>query len=119
MADLDAFVKQFQEHYYLNFATNRQKLQELYRSTSMLTFEGHEILGDAAIIEKLMALPPQTNRVITADAQPFPGGVLVLITGEMKIDDNEHGMNFSRAFSIIQDGKNVFIHNDIFRLNYG
>jgi hypothetical protein len=113
----------------------------------MLTFEGEEFLGGPKIVEKLVvclfprprpiathspilqSLPFQktAHRIVTLDAQPFPGGILVMITGELtvrhfapstltaqrltrsQVDDSEHPIKFSQVFSLVQDGASFFV----------
>lgn len=72
MANINTIAAQFTEFYYNTFDTNRAGLQNLYvrflstaralalttlslqRDNSMLTWEGAQILGQKAILEKLM-----------------------------------------------------------------
>lgn len=74
MADINAIGKQFVDYYYATFATNREGLRPLYvrpssqlilssksnasfqRNDSMLTFEGTQIQGTEAIVQKLVVL---------------------------------------------------------------
>jgi len=121
MAAITQVATQFAEYYYSTFSADRPLLLTLYRDTSMLTFEGTETMGAAEIAKKLVNLPFQktVHRIVTLDAQPFPGGILVMITGELKVDESEHAMKFSQTFSLMQEGASYFVHNDLFRLNYG
>lgn len=80
-------------------------LPPIQRDNSMLTFEGDQFLGVAPITEKLVVWisavasdpliiwhPMQTlafttvvHAITTLDAQPFPGGLVVLVTGQLKV----------------------------------
>lgn len=56
----------------------------------------------------------------TKDAQPTTdGGVLVLVTGQLLIDEEQRPMNFSQAFQLLKDASGYFVYNDIFKLIYG
>ncbi|KAJ7650577.1 nuclear transport factor 2 [Roridomyces roridus] len=124
MADIDTIAKQFIDFYYATFDENRANLSALYRDTSMLTWEGTQIAGSAAIVEKLVNLPFQKvqHKVTTKDAQPSSGSVaslLVSVTGLLLVDDNTNPLQFSQVFQLIPDGTSYYVFNDIFRLNYG
>ncbi|KAL1993654.1 hypothetical protein VTN49DRAFT_2323 [Thermomyces lanuginosus] len=104
MANFVEVAQQFVQFYYNTFDTNRQNLKELYGAESMLTFETSSILGKDAIMEKLMSLPFQKveHVVNTLDAQPSNpnGGVLVQVTGHLKVDD-EQKMSYTQTFQLI------------------
>uniref|UniRef100_J3MUQ6 NTF2 domain-containing protein n=1 Tax=Oryza brachyantha TaxID=4533 RepID=J3MUQ6_ORYBR len=86
--DADAVAKAFVEHYYRTFDTNRPALVSLYQDGSMLTFEGQQFLGPAAIAGKLSSLPfAQCHHDInTVDCQPSgpSGGMLVFVSGSLR-----------------------------------
>lgn len=46
-------ANQFVPFYYSTFDTNRAGLAQLYRDSSMLTYESTSVIGVAAIVEKL------------------------------------------------------------------
>ncbi|KAL6926765.1 Nuclear transport factor 2 [Hanseniaspora valbyensis] len=121
--DFSTLAQQFTEFYYNQFDQDRAQLGNLYRNESMLTFETSQVQGVAAIVEKLTALPFQKvkHRISTLDAQPCSpqGDVLVMITGDLLIDDETNPQRFSQVFHLIPDGQSYYVFNDIFRLNYG
>lgn len=121
--DFSTLAQQFTEFYYNQFDQDRSQLGNLYRNESMLTFETSQIQGVASIVEKLTSLPFQkvTHRITTLDAQPCSpqGDVLVMITGELLIDDETNAQRFSQVFHLIPEGQSYYVFNDIFRLNYG
>ncbi len=125
MSDFVAIAKSFSDFYYATFDRNRAELRALYKDVSMLTFENTQFQGQNAIIEKLTSLPFQRvqHRITTVDAQPANpqvGSILVMITGQLLVDDEQNPQNFSQSFQLIPDGPgNYFVFNDIFRLNYG
>ncbi|EFX04400.1 serine beta-lactamase-like superfamily protein [Grosmannia clavigera kw1407] len=122
MADFQTVADQFVSFYYQTFDGNRKQLQALYRDQSMLTFESASVLGAAAIVEKLGNLPFEkvTHQVSTKDAQPtMDGGLLVLVTGHLLIDEEQRPMGFSQAFQLLKDASGYFVYNDIFKLIYG
>ena len=121
--DFSTLAQQFTEFYYNQFDKDRSQLGNLYRNESMLTFETSQVQGVASIVEKLTSLPFQkvTHRITTLDAQPCSpqGDVLVMITGELLIDDETNAQRFSQVFHLIPEGQSYYVFNDIFRLNYG
>ncbi|GBB87203.1 hypothetical protein RclHR1_13640007 [Rhizophagus clarus] len=122
MADLNTLANQFVQYYYNLFQTNRADLKPLYRDNSMLTFEGAQFQGVNAIIEKLTTLPFQqvAHRIATFDAQPsINNGIIVMVTGELLIDQETNAQRFSQTFQLIPDSGTYWVLNDVFRLNYG
>ncbi|CRG86061.1 Nuclear transport factor 2 [Talaromyces islandicus] len=123
MADFAGIAQQFVDFYYKTFDEDRKSLAALYRDNSMLTFETAAKLGTAAIIEKLTELPFQKvqHRVATLDAQPSneQGGILVLVTGALLVDEEQNPMNYTQTFQLLPDGAgSYFVYNDVFRLIY-
>ncbi|KAI8721971.1 hypothetical protein NCS52_00339900 [Fusarium sp. LHS14.1] len=117
-------AKQFIEFYYNTFDADRKALAALYRPESMLTFESASVLGAEPIIEKLSSLPFEKvkHQVSTLDAQPSNdnGGIIILITGALLVDEEQRPMNFSQSFQLARDaGGNYFVYNDIFKLVFG
>jgi len=88
----------------------------------MLTFESSQLQGARDIVEKLVSLPFQKvqHRVSTLDAQPASpnGDILVLVTGELLIDEETNPQRYSQCFHLLPDGNSYYVFNDIFRLNY-
>ncbi|KAE8135712.1 hypothetical protein BDV38DRAFT_272553 [Aspergillus pseudotamarii] len=123
MADFNSVARQFVEFYYNTFDTNRSQLAGLYRDHSMLTFETESILGSVRIVEKLNALPFQkvAHKVNTLDAQPSNenGGILVVVTGALLVDEEQRPMNYTQTFQLLPDSGSYFVFNDFFRLVYG
>ncbi|KAF5330592.1 hypothetical protein D9619_005598 [Psilocybe cf. subviscida] len=123
MADINVIAKQFTDFYYTTFASNRPGLKDLYRPQSVLTFEGAPIEGASNIAEKLGSLPFEKvqHKITTLDAQPSStvGSLIVSVTGLLLVDENENPLNFSQVFQLIPEGTSYYVHNDIFRLNYG
>ena len=62
----------------------RAGLAELYTENSLLTYEGTQFRGAAAILQKLQQLPAVVNhQLVTCDCQPTPnGGVLIIVCGQ-------------------------------------
>ncbi|KAF7312198.1 Nuclear transport factor 2 [Mycena indigotica] len=123
MANIDQVAGQFIDFYYQTFDTNRGGLASLYRDSSMLSFEGSQILGTTAIVEKLTSLPFEKvqHKVTTKDAQPSSGTVaslLVSVTGLLVVDDSPNPLQFSQVFHLLPEGGTYYVFNDIFRLNY-
>jgi hypothetical protein len=123
-ASFEDVAKQFIEFYYNTFDTDRNQLNSLYRDQSMLTFESSSVLGVSSIVEKLVGLPFQKvkHQVSTLDAQPSneAGGITILVTGQLLVDEEERPMNYTQAFQLARDGSgSYFVYNDIFKLVYG
>lgn len=121
--DFNTLAQQFTEFYYNQFDSDRSQLGNLYRDQSMLTFETSQVQGAKDIVEKLTSLPfaKVAHRITTLDAQPASpqGDVLVLVTGELLIDDETNPQRYSQVFHLIPEGSSYYVFNDIFRLNYG
>jgi len=113
----------FAQHYYTTFDTNRVNLQTLYKEQSLLTFENEQFMGMQAIMTKLTTLQFQTvqHKITTCDPQPTPGGgILVMVTGDLCVDGNvATPLKYAQTFILMPDGASWYVHNDIFRLNYG
>ncbi|KAF4975798.1 hypothetical protein FZEAL_7458 [Fusarium zealandicum] len=117
-------TEQFIEFYYNQFDTDRKTLASLYRPESMLTFESASVLGAEPITEKLASLPFEKvkHQVSTLDAQPSnnEGGIIILVTGALLVDEEERPMNFTQTFQLARDAAGqYFVHNDIFKLIFG
>lgn len=123
-------AKAFVEHYYATFDGDRINLAALYRNESMLTMEGTQHGTDAAggvegIMERLAGLPQVKHDIATLDVQPVaPDGkaVLVFVTGKMLIEGSDNPLLFAQTFVLVKvdgtDGE-YYVHNDVFRFNYG
>ncbi|KAL2854402.1 hypothetical protein BJY01DRAFT_243728 [Aspergillus pseudoustus] len=121
--DSPHLIEQFVTFYYQAFDANRAGLAGLYRDHSMLTFETSSVRGVAQIMDKLGGLPFQKvqHQVSTLDAQPSSeqGGILVLVTGALLVDEEQKPMNYTQTFQLLPDGAgSYFVFNDIFRLIY-
>ncbi|TWU75957.1 Nuclear transport factor 2 [Metarhizium rileyi] len=121
----EEIAKQFIEFYYNTFDSDRKSLASLYRDNSMLTFESASSLGANNIVEKLAGLPFQKvkHQVSTLDAQPSnsDGGIIILVTGQLLVDEEQRPMNYTQSFQLSRDGASgqYFVYNDIFKLVYG
>ncbi|ODV93393.1 hypothetical protein PACTADRAFT_36012 [Pachysolen tannophilus NRRL Y-2460] len=122
MSDFSSLAQQFCEFYYNQFDTDRSQLGNLYRDQSMLTFEASQTQGPKNIVEKLCGLgfSKVKHRISTLDAQPASpnGDVLVMVTGELLIDEEQNAQRYSQVFHLIPDAGSYYVFNDIFRLNY-
>ncbi|KAL8746955.1 MAG: hypothetical protein Q9184_007673, partial [Pyrenodesmia sp. 2 TL-2023] len=117
-------AEQFTEFYYTTFDRNRSELAALYRDQSMLTFESAAVQGTTGIVEKLVSLPfgKIKHQIATFDAQPSneQGGILVMVTGALLIDEEERPMNYTQIFQLLPNGSgSYFVFNDMFKLIYG
>ncbi|KAK5939991.1 Nuclear transport factor 2 [Knufia obscura] len=122
MANFQDIAQQFVDFYYKTFDADRTQLVALYKQTSMLTFEKEPFQGAQNIVEKLTNLPFQKvqHRVDTMDAQPSSqeGGIQVLVTGALMVDDQPQPMSYVQTFTILPADGSYYVFNDMFRLVY-
>jgi hypothetical protein len=88
----------------------------------MLTFEGTQIQGSAAIIEKLKSVGQVAHTVKTIDIQPSkdPSAIVIFVTGAVTIGGAGNPLHFCEFFHLVGTGPGqYYVHNDVFRLNYG
>ena len=88
----------------------------------MLTFEGEQFLGREAIVGKLRNVGKVQHTVKSHDVQPSldNNSMLIFVTGTLVIDGNGNPLHFCETFQLVSKGSGEFyVHNDIFRLNYG
>ncbi|KAG8727438.1 Nuclear transport factor 2 [Ceratobasidium sp. 428] len=121
MADPVAITTQFTEFFYGAWQTDRSTLAALYRPTSTLTWEGETFTGAESIAEKHKSLAFQkvVFKVETKDQQLSGGGMLILTTGQLLVDDGTNPLHFSELFFLMPEGSSFYVLNDVFRLNYG
>ena len=82
----------------------------------MLTFENSQTQGVTAIVQKLADLPFQrvAHKVTTLDAQPSSpsgGGVIVMVTGELLIDEETNPQRYSQVFHLMPEGGSFYVFN--------
>ncbi|WVQ79163.1 hypothetical protein IAT38_001259 [Cryptococcus sp. DSM 104549] len=121
MSDPVAIAEQFTQFYYQQFDSDRSGLASLYRENSMLTWESTQIRGVNDIVAKLVGLPFQTvqHKVVTIDAQPSNpevASIIVLVTGQLLVDDGQNALQFTQIFHLIPEGGSYYVFNDVFRL---
>ncbi|RKF62200.1 Nuclear transport factor 2 [Erysiphe neolycopersici] len=121
MSDFNIVAQDFTTFYYDRFDVDRKALASLYRDESMLTFETSSVKGAKNIVEKLDSLPfgKVKHIVVTLDAQPSGdhGGILILVTGNLMLENEERPMGFTQVFQLLPNGVgSYFVYNDIFKL---
>lgn len=96
----------FVDRYDNLFDHDRALLSSLYHPTSMLTFEGQQVLGVDGISKKLIELPfGECKHVVsTVDSQPSftDGGIVVLVNGSLGLPGEEHPLRFSQVMYLLQ-----------------
>jgi len=124
--NISAIGQAFVRHYYVVFDTDRSKLANLYQAMSKMTFEGFCFQGTAAIMGKLTSLSfkkvVHSIKSVDCQASGCGGGILVFVTGDLKIDEENNAVKFAQTFHLMptdKTAKNFCVYNDIFRLNYG
>jgi len=97
-------------------------LAGLYQDASMMTFEGNQVAGSANIIAKMKATGKVAHQMKGMDVQPgtSSNALLIFVTGAVKIGENPGSIHFCQMFQLVATAPgNYYVHNDIFRLNYG
>ena len=87
----------------------------------MLTFESNQVQGGAAIVAKYKSVGPVQHSVKSMDVQPSnnPNAMLIFVTGTIKIG-GDNPLHFCEMFQLVSTAPGqYYVHNDIFRLNYG
>ena len=87
----------------------------------MLTFEGQQIQGAAAIIQKLKSVGQVKHQVKTTDVQPSstPNALVIFVTGAIQIG-GDNPLHFCEFFHLVASTPGqYYVHNAVFRLNYG
>lgn len=103
-------------------AHERIESDRLQRDHSMLTFENSQTQGVQAIVTKLSELPFKkvAHRVSTLDAQPSSpqgGGVIVMVTGELLIDEEQNAQRYSQVFHLLPEGGSFYVLNGKLQLS--
>jgi hypothetical protein len=87
----------------------------------MMTFEGAPFQGAEAIIQKFQSIGQVAHTVKSTDVQPSkdPNSILIFVTGSVKIG-GDNPLHFCELFQLVGTGPGqYYVHNDVFRLNYG
>lgn len=87
----------------------------------MMTFEGQQFQGGAAIVQKLKTVGNVVHAVSSSDVQPScsPSSILIFVTGTIRIG-GDNPLHFCELFQLVATGPGAYyVHNAIFRLNYG
>jgi Nuclear transport factor 2 (NTF2) domain len=87
----------------------------------MMTFEGQQFQGPQSIVEKLVSVGAVKHTVKSRDIQPtFNENVLVIfVTGTVQIA-GDNPIHYSELFILVSTApQQYYVHNCIFRLNYG
>ncbi len=88
---------------------------------SMLTFEGNQVKGAANIIAKYRAVGAVKHEIKSMDVQPSnaQNAIVIFVTGSIKIG-GDNPLHFCEMFQLVSTGPGAYyVHNDVFRLNYG
>ncbi|KAI1717892.1 nuclear transport factor 2 (NTF2) domain-containing protein [Ditylenchus destructor] len=123
--NFDQIGNAFVQHYYNKFdvgdpALRTAGLEVLYDpENSFLTFEGNQVKGKQAILEKFGSLPFRTiqHAITKTDCQPLAdGSIVVVVFGQLKTDEDPIN-SFSHCFVLKPNAAgSFFIANEIFRL---
>eukprot|EP00484_Ammonia_sp_Unknown_P000953 CAMPEP_0197020164 /NCGR_PEP_ID=MMETSP1384-20130603/886_1 /TAXON_ID=29189 /ORGANISM="Ammonia sp." /LENGTH=119 /DNA_ID=CAMNT_0042447733 /DNA_START=61 /DNA_END=417 /DNA_ORIENTATION=+ len=109
--DINQIGKSFVEHYYNLFDNNRAQLANLFQGQSMLSFENEGFQGQQKIMEKLcngVKFKTIQHQPKTLDCQPSgQGGLLVMVTGQLKVDNEKNPLLFSEVFHLLPTDKTL------------
>lgn len=114
-------AKAFVQHFYQTFDAGVDALSGLFNEQSMLTFEGQQVQGSPAIINKLKSVGQVKHSVKTTDIQPSsnPNAIVIFVTGAIQIG-GDNPLHFCEFFHLVGTAPGqYYVHNDVFRLNYG
>ncbi len=90
-------------------------------ANSMLTFEGTQVSGAENIMAKLSSVGQVKHEVKCMDVQPSSSNnaIIIFVTGNIKIG-GDNALHFCEMFQLVSTGPGAYyVHNDVFRLNYG
>jgi len=113
--------KSFVQQYYalMDDSAQRPNVANFYsEQKSLMSFEGQQMMGRTKIMEKIQSLTFQKiQHLITAiDTQPtFDGGVLVVVLGQLKTDDDPPH-TFNQVFVLKPANDSFYVEHDVFRL---
>jgi hypothetical protein len=88
----------------------------------MMTFEGNQLMGQQAIMQKLRDIGQLEHSIKSMDVQPSLNdqSLVLFVTGAIKIGSDGNPLHFCQMFQLFAAAPGAWvIHNDIFRLNYG
>ena len=88
---------------------------------SMLTFEGTQVQGAANILAKYRSFGAVKHTIKSMDVQPSnaQNAIVIFVTGSIKIG-GDNPLHFCEMFQLVSTGPGAYyVHNDVFRLNYG
>ena len=94
----------------------------------MMTFEGQPFQGAEAILGKLRSTGQVKHTVKSTDIQPSLGAgggaaaILIFVTGGVQIG-GDNPLHYCEMFQLVPTGPqqpgSYYVHNCVFRLNYG
>lgn len=87
----------------------------------MMSFEGQPFQGPEAIVAKLKSVGQVHHSVKSTDVQPSntESAIIIFVTGAIKIG-GDNPLHFCETFQLVSTAPgNYYVHNAIFRLNYG
>ena len=124
---LDSIGSAFMNHYYGTFdnPAARANLAGLYQDASVMSYEGKSFQGRQNIMTHLttgVKFATVQHIVKSMDVQHTGAGLLVCVTGDLKVDGGENPLKFSQTFHLLPTdaaASNFWVRNDVFRLNYG
>lgn len=87
----------------------------------MMTFEGQQYQGPDNIVQKLSLVGQVKHTVKSRDLQPTfsENAMVIFVTGTVQIA-GDNPIHFSELFLLVSTApQQYYVHNCIFRLNYG
>ncbi|KAI9670810.1 MAG: Nuclear transport factor 2 [Trizodia sp. TS-e1964] len=71
------------------------------------------------LLKQNLSFQKIVHGVVTTDVQPSnnAGGILVMVTGAIKADDEDRLLNYSQTFQLLPNGAgSYYVFNDLFKL---
>lgn len=71
----------------------------------MLTFEGEQVMGSEAIVQKFSKIGKVQHDVKSMDVQPSqnPSAIIIFVTGSVRIDGG-NPLHFCEVFQLVSTG---------------
>ena len=116
--DFDAVGKCFAHQYYQWLSSNFENLRTVYRTNSLVTWNGEQIVGGDSLLGKLRAMNYKRAIVLNEiDCHPVaPDNVLVVVQGELKFEGEAHSLTFNDSFFLKHDQGGWFVQNQLSRI---
>eukprot|EP00455_Lapot_gusevi_P009618 TRINITY_DN1431_c0_g2_i3.p2 TRINITY_DN1431_c0_g2~~TRINITY_DN1431_c0_g2_i3.p2 ORF type:complete len:129 (+),score=43.30 TRINITY_DN1431_c0_g2_i3:64-450(+) len=126
-ANIDDIARSFVQFYYSLFddKSKRANVAALFQANSMVTFVDTKVQGQEAILKHFtegVNFNNVSHTPLSIDAQPTGPGILVFVTGHIRVDDSPNPLYYSEVFHLMPtdaSNQSFWVLNYVFKLNYG